>query len=140
MKRIHAYLTFSGNCREAMSFYKECLGGELHLQTIGDSPLASKMPEKMQHCLLHATLTNGNMVLMATDMVPEEGRIRGNAVAMMLDCSTEEELRMVFGKLSSGGGEVLHPLETSFWGALFCDLKDKYGNTWLLHYDKTSHT
>lgn len=140
MKQIHAYLTFSGNCREAMNFYKECLGGELHLQTIGDSPLAEKMPENMQQWMLHATLTHGDTVLMATDMVPEEGRIRGNAVAMMLDCSSEDELRTVFGKLSSGGGEVLHPLETSFWGALFGDLKDKYGNTWLLHYDQTTQT
>lgn len=136
MKQIRSYLTFSGNCREAMHFYKECLGGELKLQTIGDSPLASKMPERMHQWILHATLTHGSAVLMGTDMVQDEGRIRGNAVSMMLDCSSEEETRAAFEKLSSGGGEVLHPLETSFWGALFGDLKDKYGNTWLLHFDQ----
>jgi PhnB protein len=135
MKQINSYLTFGGNCREAMNFYKECLGGELSLQTIGDSPLADKMPEKMQQCILHATLTNGRTVLMGSDMVADVGLIRGNAVAMMLDCQTEEELRTTFEKLSSGG-EVLHPLEVSFWGALFGDLEDKYGNTWLLHFDK----
>lgn len=138
MKHIRSYLTFSGNCREAINFYKDCLGGELNLQTIGDSPLAGKMPEKMHQWILHATLTNGNTVLMGTDMVQEEGRIRGNAVSLMLDCSSEEEARAAFSKLSSGGGEVLHPLETSFWGALFGDLKDKYGNTWLLHFDQNS--
>ncbi len=137
MKHIRSYLTFSGNCREAMDFYKDCLGGELNFQTIGDSPLAGKMPEKMHQWILHATLTNGNAVLMGTDMVQEEGRIRGNAVALMLDCSSEEEARMAFNKLSSGG-EVLHPLEISFWGALFGDLKDKYGNTWLLQFDRNS--
>lgn len=138
MKHIRSYLTFSGNCREAMNFYKDCLGGELNLQTIGDSPLAAKMPENMQHWILHATLTNGSTVLMGTDMVQDEGRIRGNTVSMMLDCSSEEEARMAFSKLSSGGGHVLHPLETSFWGALFGDLKDKYGNTWLLHFDQNA--
>ncbi len=56
---INSYLTFSGNCREAMRFYQECLGGELQIQTIGDSPMAAKMPKKMKNYILHATLTNG---------------------------------------------------------------------------------
>ncbi len=34
MTQIHSYLTFSGNCREAMTFYRECLGGILMLQTV----------------------------------------------------------------------------------------------------------
>ena len=32
MKSVTTYLHFNGNCREAMSFYQTCLGGELHLQ------------------------------------------------------------------------------------------------------------
>ena len=28
MKQLNAYLRFDGNCREAMSFYQECLGGD----------------------------------------------------------------------------------------------------------------
>ena len=28
MTHINAYLNFNGNCREAMTFYAECLGGE----------------------------------------------------------------------------------------------------------------
>lgn len=44
MKQLNSYLTFNGRCREAMTFYKECLGGELFLQTVGESSLAEKMP------------------------------------------------------------------------------------------------
>lgn len=139
MKNIHPYLTFSGNCREAMTFYNECLGGELKLQTIGESPLSDKMPEKMQQCILHAVLTHhGNNLIMASDMVSDEGLVKGNAVSLMLDCSSEAEIKNVFQKLSSNGGKVLHPLENSFWGALFGDLMDKYGNIWLLHFDKNA--
>jgi PhnB protein len=43
-----------------MMFYKECLGGELVFQTIGESPLSEKMPKKMKDCILHSTLTNGS--------------------------------------------------------------------------------
>ena len=137
MTQINSYLTFGGNCREAMTFYKNCLGGELELQTIGESPLADKMPPQMKDSILHATLTKGALVLMASDMVGEKGLIKGNAVSLMLNCSSEDEIRTFYKKLSTGG-QATHPLEDSFWGALFGDLTDKYGNQWLLHFDKNS--
>lgn len=136
MAQINSYLTFAGNCREAMTFYKDCLGGELKLQTIGESPLAGAMPAEMRDCILHGTLTRGSLVLMSSDMVAEEGLTSGNAVSLMLDCDSEEEIQSVYTKLSEGG-QSTHPLETSFWGALFGDLTDKYGNHWLLHFDKS---
>jgi PhnB protein len=136
MTQINTYLTFNGNCREAMSFYKNCLGGELKFQTIGDSPLADKMPDKMRDCILHSTLTNGALTIMASDMVAEKGLIKGNAVSLMLNCSSEAEIQQYYAQLAEGG-ERTHPLEISFWGALFGDLTDKFGNQWLLHFDKT---
>jgi PhnB protein len=139
MTQINSYLTFSGNCREAMTFYKECLGGELSLQTIGESPLADKMPKKMKEYILHSTLTKDGLVLMGSDMVGDKGLTRGNAVSLMLNCSSEEEIKNCFEKLSAGGRKD-HPLENSFWGALFGDLTDKFGNHWLLHFDKNSKT
>jgi PhnB protein len=135
MTQINSYLTFNGNCREAMTFYANCLGGELSLQTIGESPLADKMPAKMKDCILHSTLTNGALLIMASDMVGEKGLVKGTAISLMLNCSSEEEIKDYYSKLSEGG-EPTHPLEISFWGALFGDLTDKYGNQWLLHFDK----
>jgi PhnB protein len=135
MTQINSYLTFGGNCREAMNFYKECLGGELSLQTIGDSPLADKMPAAMKDCILHATLTNGSLILMGSDMVGEKGLQKGNAVSMAINCSSEEEIQDFYEKLSAGGTKD-HALEQSFWGATFGDLTDKYGNHWLLNFEK----
>ncbi len=133
--RINSYLTFNGNCREAMTFYEECLGGELMLQTIGESPLAEQMPPKMKDCILHATLTTEGFILMASDMTPETGLVKGNAVSLMLNCSSEAEINTLFKALSEGC-TVKHPLETTFWGALFGDLIDKFGNNWILNFTK----
>jgi len=135
MSAIHSYLTFNGNCREAMLFYKKCLGGKLTFQAVGDSPVADKMPKQMNESILHATLTNGDLMLMATDIVSENGLIKGNAVSLMLACNSEKELRVYYKKLS-GGGEATQPLDTNFWGILFGNLTDKFGNHWLLHFDK----
>ena len=137
MTQINSYLTFSGNCREAMTFYKNCLGGELILQTIGESPISDKMPPKMKESILHATLKKESLVLMASDMVGEDGLKKGNTISLMLNCSSEEEIKNYYKKLSDGG-KATHPLHVSFWGALFGDLTDKYGNQWLLHYDENT--
>ena len=98
MNIINSYLTFDGNCREAMLFYKECLGGELNFQTIGESPLSDKMPKKMKDCILHSTLTKDGLVLMATDCVPDPGLIKGNAVSLVLNCNSHEEINSFLQK------------------------------------------
>jgi PhnB protein len=136
MSQINAYLTFNGNCREAMTFYKKCLGGELVLQTIGDSPMAENIPPQIKQNVLHSTLTRGALLIMASDMVSEQGLRRGNAVSLMLHCSSEEEIKTCYASLSRGG-QATHPLENTFWGALFGGLTDKFGNHWLLNYDRS---
>ena len=131
--KITPYLTFSGNCREAMTFYQECLGGELKLMTIGESPMADRMPKEMQDCILHASLQKSELRLTGSDMVGEQGLLRGNAVSLLLDCESEAEIRSAYCKLAAGGNPT-HPLENTFWGALFGGLTDQYGNHWLLHF------
>ena len=135
MKSILSYLTFNGNCKEAMHFYKDCLGGELYFQTVGESPMADQMPKAMKECILHSTLTNGNAVIMATDIAPPSGIIKGNNLSLMVDCESESEIKNLYEVLLVGGHSN-HPLEDTFWGAIFGDLTDKYGNHWLLNYTR----
>lgn len=97
--------------------------------------MAEQMPPQMKQGILHSTLVNGGLIIMASDMAGEQGVKRGNSVSLMLNCSSEEEIRTFYSKLSAGG-KATHPLEETFWGALFGDLVDKFGNPWLLHYDK----
>jgi PhnB protein len=111
------------------------LGGELVFQTVGESPLSSKMPKQMKDCILHATLTKNDLVLMGSDMVPESGLVKGNAVSLLLNCHSEKEIKTFYKKLSVSG-KAEHLLEETFWGALFGDLTDKFGNHWLLNYNR----
>lgn len=133
MTKINSYLTFNGNCREAMTFYKECLGGELILQTVGESPASEQMPAQMKECVLHSMLTSGNIIIMGSDMSPQT-LIKGNAVSLMLNFTTEEETRKIYANLSKGG-DASHPLEVMFWGALFGHLTDKFGHQWMFNFD-----
>jgi len=137
MTMIHTYLTFNGNCREAMTFYKECLGGELTLQTIGESPISVDIPSFMKPFILHSSLTKGAMVLNGSDMVPEAGLTVGNTVSLLLNCNSEEEARTFYSRLSANG-TATHPLESTFWGALFGGLTDKFGTHWLINFEGNS--
>lgn len=132
MANIISYLTFNGNCREAMTFYRDCLGGELVFQTVGKPSGGGPVPLHIQQAIVHASLRKGAMHLMATDMVDEGGLVRGNAVSLLLHCSSEQEIRGCYNLLSQGG-KCLQPLEPTCKGALFGHLIDKYGNRWLLH-------
>ncbi len=138
MTRINGYLNFNGNCREAMTFYRECLGGELSLQTVAESPLAGQTPTGMQQQILHATLTkNGSVLLMASDMIGA-GLVAGNPVSLMLTCSSETEINAFFAGLAAGG-TVKDPLSEKFWGDTFGALTDKFGINWLLNYSKNQN-
>ncbi|MEZ0542373.1 VOC family protein [Fibrella arboris] len=134
MTQINAYMHFNGNCREAMTFYQECLGGELTLLPVGESPLADQMPAALHGCILHACLKRGSLVLLGSDMGVGQEPAIGNSVSMVLNCSSEAEINRLIDQLSAGG-EVVHPLENTFWGSIFGDVADQYGFHWYLNFD-----
>ena len=134
MTQINAYLNFNGNTREAMTFYKECLGGELMLQTIEGSPFEARCPAGMMHQIMHSSLTRDGLILMASDMIAPDGLKQGNNISLSLNCTSEEEIRNFFSNLSEGG-TIIEPLKAQFWGALFGCLTDKFGIRWMFNYD-----
>lgn len=134
MAQLDAYLSFNGNCREAMTFYKECLGGELNIMTVGDSPVADKIPDMAKDSVMHADLKNGRLNLLGSDMMGKNLE-HGNAITLCLNCSSEDEIQNYFSKLSSGG-KVTQPLRVEFWGGTFGTLTDRFGLNWMFNYDK----
>jgi PhnB protein len=134
MTQINAYLNFNGKTREAMTFYQQCLGGELVLQKISESPMAAQMPSEMGPKIVHSSLTNNGIVLMASDMMGQNV-ISGNSISLCMTCSSDEEINSFFTNLSTGG-KVNDPLHQSFWGSTFGSLTDKFGVTWIFNYSK----
>lgn len=98
--------------------------------------MAAQMPENLKHYILHSTLRSGAILLMATDMVGEQGLVQGNAISILVECQNEVEIYQLYQRLANGG-QATHPVEQSFWGALFGGLTDRFGNCWLLHCSRT---
>jgi PhnB protein len=135
MTQINAYINFNGNCRQALSFYHECIGGELDLQTVAGSPVEGECVGLSNDQILHGSLTKGAIVLMGSDMIGPEGYTKGNNIALALACSSPEEIERYYRKLSADG-EQTYPLHKEFWGATFGILNDKFGIRWMLTYDE----
>ena len=100
MTHINAYLNFNGQTREAMTFYKECLGGELVMQKISESPMAARVPSEMGVKILHSSLTKENLILMASDMMGNN-IVKGNSIALCVNCSSDDEINSFYKNLSA---------------------------------------
>jgi uncharacterized protein YndB with AHSA1/START domain/uncharacterized glyoxalase superfamily protein PhnB len=134
MLKLSPYIRFNGNCREAMEFYKECLGGTLTLMTVKESPMAVQMPEESRNKVMHAMLETNGMVILASDMFGLGDYLIGNNVSISITGTGEEEMRKYFAKLSVDASAV-HPIENTFFG-VYGDFTDKFGIRWMFQSEK----
>jgi PhnB protein len=135
MPLVNPYLSYDGNCREVMNFYNECLGGELTMQTVRESPIADKCPASMQDSVMHSSITKNATVLILGSDLHREKLVEGNTTTLCVACDSEDELNACFEKLSAGG-KVIDPLQVAFWGDTFGVLHDKFGRQWMFVYHK----
>jgi len=134
MAQVNAYLHFQDNCRQAMTFYKECLGGDLSLMTVGESPAAAQMPHQAKNGIMHSQLKNGESIIMASDNLGTGSITKGNQFSMTVNCSSKQEADALYAKLSAGG-KATHPMEDAFFG-YYGDLTDKFGINWMISHMK----
>jgi PhnB protein len=135
MTTINPYINFNGNCREAMGFYQQCLGGELSLQIVAGSPMEAYCPQEMKDNILHSTLIKGPMLIMGSDMVGPGGFTKGSSLAISVNCSSEDEIYTFYGKFAESG-EIIDPLKMQFWGGMFGVVNDQFGIRWMFNYNK----
>jgi PhnB protein len=57
----------NGNCAEAMTFYQSCVGGELILIRLRDTPMKEQYPEEKHNRIIYAQLKNNQIDFSATD-------------------------------------------------------------------------
>jgi PhnB protein len=135
--KLTPFLLFDGNCAEAMAFYRSCLGGELTIMKVGDSPMKGQHPPEHQNKVIYASLINKAIELSATDWL-HLSRIprQGNTVGLYMSEATSTELREIFAKLSQGADpSLLDPLRDMPFGS-YGHFADKYGVHWFFQGEK----
>jgi len=134
MLGVKPYLTFNGNCKEAIDFYKETLGGEiLFSQTFGESPMKGHGADDL---IMHTSIKIGDSVIMASDNgQPEQPVNLGNNISLALGSDDVAAAEKMFDKLAEGG-KVNMPMQETFWAERFGMLTDKFGINWMFNCDK----
>ena len=133
------YLTFNGNCEEAMNFYKDALGAEMiSIQRFGDMPPmpgAPPLSDEDKKRVLHCNIGKDGRTIMASDSQAHHPVTFGNNAAISLNFSNEADIDRTFAAISAGGN-ITMPLQDTFWGAKFGMCSDKFGTSWLFNWDK----
>ncbi|MCA0454285.1 MAG: VOC family protein [Chloroflexi bacterium] len=132
MAQLNAYVRFNGNCKEAFEFYQSCFGGDLKVQTVGESPMAAQWSPDTHNRVLHAELKSGTLTLLGSDMIGTDAPVVGNVISLCLVCSSKEEIEAYFKNLSTGAN-VTNDLRSEFFGT-YGDLVDKFGLSWMLQF------
>ncbi|WP_327255785.1 VOC family protein [Streptomyces sp. NBC_01244] len=129
--RLNPYISFAGEAKQAMEFYKEVFGGELAVHTYGG--FGSEAPPGYSDKIMHGMLeTTSGFTLMGADNPPGTEHKPGNNIAVSLSGDDMDELRGYWSKLSDGG-TVAVPLEKQMWGDVFGMCTDKFGITWMVN-------
>ena len=129
---LEPYLFFSGNCAEALNFYKGVFGGEItSMSQFKDAPKEMNMPAEDGERVMHANFKSPSIKFMASDSRPTteygEGRI-----SLSLGLSDLAEAQRLWDALSKNG-KVDVPFEDAFWGGRFGMFTDKYGIDWMIN-------
>ena len=137
MLRCTPFLLFDGNCAEAMTFYHECLGGELTLSKLGDTPMKEQLPKEKHDRIINANLKSGDFEISATDWIasPEFDPLLGNMSAIFVMAGKYDALKPVFDKLARGAQkdrfQELHDMPFGIYGQFY----DRYGVQWIFKAD-----
>ncbi len=133
MPEISAYLTFDGDCAQAMRFYEHALGGKLEAMIrFADAPPEVPRDPQDSERIMHARLTLDGQAIMASDAgscQPYEGK---KGVSLALTYPTVSDAQRVF-RLLSENGNVIMDMQPTFWAESFGMVIDQFGTSWLIN-------
>jgi PhnB protein len=130
MKSFHPYLTFDGNCEDALNFYKRCFDGNIvYIQYYDEA--AAFGSEAFGSKVMHSEFEAGAVHFMACDKTSNQTLNSGTNMTLYLSFQDETKQREIFNLLSELGRIQLR-LEKTIWGSTVGMLTDQFGIHWML--------
>lgn len=130
--QVNPYLSFNGECEAAFKVYEQVFGGQLgKLFRYTGTPLAYQVPADWQDKVMHGSVTVGGQELMGGDVAPDRYEPpKGFSLSIHIKEAAEAE--RIFGELSQAGNVVM-PLEKTFWAERFGMVVDRFGIPWMIN-------
>lgn len=126
---IIPYLSFQGNCEEAMNRYIAIFGGKINgLSRFTEATGGPALVGKVMH--MEATI-NGGAVAGSDQEQPVE---HGDSICLMVHCETRQEAERCYDALAENGVALqrLTPHPPPDDGGMGALVVDRYGYKWIL--------
>lgn len=130
--KMNPYLLFNGNCKQAFQFYAKVLNGKIAgMTTFGEAPAEMQTQPQWRDKVMHAWMTFGDNVLMASDAPPDHAEpMQGISISLNVD--TAEEAERIW-KAFAEGAQIKMALQQTFWALRFGMLVDRFGTPWMIN-------
>ncbi|MCM3260488.1 VOC family protein [Paenibacillus lautus] len=130
--RMNPYLVMDGNAKEAIQFYEKALDGQVVMvQTFGEMPANPDfpLPDSARDRISHALLKVGETDLMFSDTFPGQPVQSSNQVQICIMTDQAEQAKRIYEALREGG-QVVMPLQETFWSPAYGIVADRFGVNW----------
>lgn len=126
------YVAFSGNARQAMTFYAQVFGaGDLQIMTFADAP-EDQRPAGEETLVMHAQFSAGPGAPFMGSDVPKAYGMGGMGSSSVFHAAADAAAAArVFAALSEGA-QIMMPLSATFWSPAFGMLTDRFGTRWMI--------
>lgn len=133
--QIRPYLTFKGECQEAIELYKRAFKTEVsEIMRYSDIPQSQdnpmKIPANKKNWILQATIPFGDNFMRLSDTVRELNDASTDRIGIVVE-SNMDIVKHAFEFLAEEG-EVDMPLQETFFSPSYGIVYDKFGVMWNL--------
>ena len=130
--KLLPYLSFNGNCAQAIAFYEKVFGVKAESCTWGDMPKFDPnavVPTGKEKWIMHASMKVFDGFDLQLSDCDEMGKTTGTNVCLQLTYKTAEQCKAVYKALSAGA-KILCALAPAFYAPMYGELIDKFGIRW----------
>lgn len=130
MLSFNPYITFDGNCEEALRFYEDCFDGKIVFIQYYDEAAAFGT-EAFRSKVMHSEFQAGPVHFMACDKTNNQHLNSGTNMSLYISFEEEFTQKNVFERLAAGG-KIHLGLEKTIYGSTVGVLTDQFGIHWML--------
>ena len=117
-------ITFSGNCRSALTYYQSCFGGTLKFQTFENG-----LKDYPEIPIVSGSLVSDSIIIYGSDLVHDEGRQLGNYISIFLQCTNIRDRQILIKKLILNKSDVFDKTGADH---KLVEIIDAFGVRWVL--------
>lgn len=131
--KMNPYVNFAGKCAEAFRYYEKHLGGKIGMMMLfSQAPDQTNIKPELKDNVLHARITIAGVELMGSDG-PNAQPMRSAYLSLTVESDAEAE--RIYSALSDGG-EILMPIQETFFASRFGQTRDRFGINWMILHER----